>query len=154
MPASTSKYKSEYCQDIIKFFSRKHIKTVNKKPVANNLPFFSDYAHKIHINTDTLHEWKKVHPAFSEAYKKCKELQKTMLINLSLKGLYNAPFAIFTAKNITTMRDQKDIKLSGKVKLDALTTAEIDKELNDLEGWANKKPENKKAATIKGKDKA
>jgi len=138
-----TKYTEEHCQHIIQFFKD-----------SNGLPFFSAYAREIDVDADTLHEWKKVHPDFSEAYKECKAIQKEHLVNKALQGEYNPSFSIFTAKNIIGWRDQKDIKLSGGIKLDGLTTDEIDKELDDLERWTDKKPKSKKVVTTKGKDKA
>ncbi|MEK7180123.1 MAG: hypothetical protein AAB706_01495 [Patescibacteria group bacterium] len=42
---------------------------------------------------------------FCNAYKEAKELQKEFLINLGLAGAAPPAFAIFTAKNVTDMRD-------------------------------------------------
>jgi len=99
-----TKYKPEYCQGIIEFFLKP---LQSKKP---ELPFFSTYAREIKVNTDTLHEWKKVHPKFSEAYKQCKEIQEEVLAKYGLNGGFNATFSIFTAKNILGWRDVKEIK--------------------------------------------
>lgn len=94
-----TKYKHEYCQGIIDYFTS-----------SNNFPFFSEYSRIIEVNTDTLHEWKKVRPDFSEAYKKCKEIQKERLVRGALSNKLNPTFSIFTAKNILGWRDVKEIK--------------------------------------------
>lgn len=121
-----TKYDSKYCDEIIEFFgaepseerevtiTMKNGSTITKtEMVANRLPFFSAFARKIKVNTDTMNEWCSVYPEFSEAYKSAKELQKEFLIENGISGLYNPAFAIFTAKNITDMRDQQEIKHSG-----------------------------------------
>lgn len=87
--------------------------------VPNKLPFFSAFARKIGVNTDTLNEWGKQenlakYPGFSESYKQAKEMQKEMLIHNGLAGNYNATAFIFTAKNITDMRDVNVNELTGK----------------------------------------
>ena len=87
------------------------------KLVPNKLPFISAFARKIGVCTDTLYEWEKVHEDFSETMKKARELQKEFLIHNSLQGLYNSTAFIFTAKNITDMRDKQEIEHSGNVSL-------------------------------------
>lgn len=124
-----TKYKPGYCQEIVKFFSKepytekelKHyqddgetIKWIDYKEVANDIPFFSDFAASIGVNDDTLQNWTKKHPDFFGAYMRAKELQKQFLITNGLKGLYNPRFAIFTATNITDMQDKKEHEISGK----------------------------------------
>jgi hypothetical protein len=79
--------------------------------VANDLPFIEGFANSIGVHRDTLHEWTKRHPEFSDAYKRAKQLQRVMLWSNGLKGLYAQPYAILTTKNITDWRDQKDIDL-------------------------------------------
>lgn len=107
-----TKYKSEYCNEIIEYFKNPTIKMVGEK-VVPELPLFGAFAVSIGVTHDTLLEWIKVHPEFSVAYSKAKQLQETHLVQNTICGLYNSPFAIFTAKNILGWRDQQDIKHSG-----------------------------------------
>jgi len=113
-----TKYKPEYCKEIIEFFDIEHFniitetttykngnKTEREVRVPAQLPFFSAFAREIEVTTETLNQWTKKYPDFSDAYKRAKELQKEMLINNGLMGLYNASSYIFTAKNIAGMRD-------------------------------------------------
>ncbi len=51
---------------------------------------------------------------FSDAYKEAKELQKEFLMNLGLAGVTPAGAYIFTAKNITDMRDDQKIDHTTK----------------------------------------
>lgn len=91
-----TKYKPEYCQQIIDFFSDNN----------NKLPFFSAFARTIGIPEETVIDWQDQDEDFRRAYKICKDIQKEKLIEGGLSGKYNPTFAIFTAKNLTDMKDQ------------------------------------------------
>ena len=129
-----TKYKEEYCQELLDFFTVNHTKTVIKRKHTekqgeveyeveepNTLPTFEKFAVSIDVNTDTLLEWKNkknkdgtlFYPKFSAAYKKAKNLQKAMLVDLGMRGLYNPTFTIFVAKNITDMHDVQRQEVSG-----------------------------------------
>lgn len=123
-----TKYKRQYCQDIIDYFDiepyheveRKTIDVksgreyINHERLPNDLPFLSGFAHSIGVAHDTLVEWTNVHPEFSVAYKRAKQLQEQILAVNGLQGLYNASFAIFTAKNVAGWRDNKEVEHTGK----------------------------------------
>ena len=121
-------YKSEYCQQIIDYFSinpyRQEKLEVKYKDgrieekyteIANDLPLFSRFAVEIGVHRETLLNWSKEFPEFFDAYKKAKELQRAILITNGLRNNYQSTFAIFTAKNLTDMRDEQDIKHSGEI---------------------------------------
>lgn len=118
-----TKYKPEYCKEIVDYFSIEHSRIVLREAtnskgetytkeyeVANPLPLFKTFAGKIGVHIDTMLEWCKIHPDFSESYNKCKYLQEDMLNNNTLRNLYNAKYAQFLAKNITDMRDVKEVE--------------------------------------------
>lgn len=122
-----TKYKQEYCEKIIKFFDIEPTKEVdvvttfkNKttrestEERPNHLPFFADFAAKIGVNGDTIVEWAKKHKEFTAAYTRAKALQKQHLVTCGLLGLYNSKFAVFTAINITDMRDKREHEVGGK----------------------------------------
>lgn len=108
MPAGRpTKYKPEYCQQIVEWFE--------VKVKENELPFLSKWARQeARVCEDTAIEWTKQHEDFSEAYKKAKDIQKEFLITGGLTGKFNPTFAIFTAKNITDMRDMTNIDHTTK----------------------------------------
>ncbi len=55
---------------------------------------------------------------FCNAYKEAKEMQKEFLVNLGLSGAAPSTFTIFTAKNVTDMRDKSETDItSGGVPL-------------------------------------
>lgn len=99
---------------------------------CTSLPTFSAFASKINVDDDTINNWadakypkdysdkrlagKHKHPKFFGAYNKAKALQKAFLVNNGLKG-YSPPAAyIFTAKNITDMRDKQEVDHTTKGK--------------------------------------
>jgi hypothetical protein len=121
------KYKDRYAQDLIDFFSYPPYREVEVEHASKNgdvyhtyeerphdLPFFSAFARKIGVTMDTLIRWSKDIEKFAEAYKVAKGLQKEFLVTNSLRGLYNAKFAYFTAKNVTNWRDHKDVNIGGQ----------------------------------------
>lgn len=115
-----TKYRTEYCKAIIDYFNipatykakktyitesgREFIEEIER---PNSLPTMEGFACTIRVNVDTLHQWRKDYPEFSEAYTHAKALQKDILIQNGIRGLYNPQFAIFVAKNCTDMREQK-----------------------------------------------
>jgi len=119
-------YRPEYCEDIIKFFSRPLTKTVYKtyttkagtvikEPIEkpNELPTIEEYCSSIGIVVSTLHEWRKHHPEFSKAYTHAKQLEKDFLVKNGLCDRYNARFAQFVAINCTDMVDKIEVSGSG-----------------------------------------
>ena len=128
--ARPTKYKPEYCKEIIEFFDiEPHFETpvvfTDKKGntreevkfIPSDLPLFSAFAVSIGTHRETLINWTKAvdkkgnlkYPEFFDAYKKAKEYQRNILITNGIKGLYSVAFAIFTAKNIIGWKDRQDI---------------------------------------------
>ncbi len=126
-----SKYDPKYCDELIAFFDiepsyqsevtityKNGDKRTENKQVANNLPTLAGFASKIGVHRDTLNEWTREHPEFSDSLKKAKELQEHILISNGLQGLYQGAFAIFTAKNILNWRDKQETEVHGGVNED------------------------------------
>lgn len=120
--ARPTKYRQEYCDLLLKQFRISpyyeikvqkrtkngyfYTKTVRK---PNDLPTFTQFALSIGISRETLHEWAKPenedkYEGFSYAYRVAKSLQKDILIQNGLLGLYKSGFAIFMAKAITDLK--------------------------------------------------
>lgn len=121
-----SKYKPEICQEMIDYFSippyREVTKTIRPKNgdpyevetiEANDFPSFAGFAAKIGVHRETLHEWKRSHALFSDAYKMCKELQENFVLVNGFKGTVNTTFAIFTSKNLLSYRDRFSVEHEG-----------------------------------------
>jgi hypothetical protein len=127
-----TKYKPEYCEQVIEFFSVPHTVVVVDKViqkngsvidcpriVPNDLPTFQRFAHSIGVCKDTIYEWAKVHSDFSDSLKRAKELQEDMWLSNSLKGYYPNTFTIFAGKNMFGWRDKKETEFSGSVTMNA-----------------------------------
>ena len=102
-----TKYDNKFPDLLIEYFTEeiKH----------DRLPFLSKFARlKAKVCEDTAIEWTKEHPEFSEAYKMAKDMQKEFLIQGGISGKLNASSWIFTAKNITGMRDQTETVFPDK----------------------------------------
>lgn len=120
-------YDPKYCKELVAYFSRepyreKEITHTNSKgedwteykEVANDPPFFSAFARKIKVDTDTIVEWSHKYADFSVAYKRAKELQQEFIVTNGLKNLYAQPFAIFTMKNVCGWRDKNEFDFGDK----------------------------------------
>lgn len=129
-PGQPTKYKRAYCAAIIKYFDIEFTREVEiehskghgenqetwteTRLEAASLRYLANFAHSIGTNPQRLLEWCKVHPEFKEAYERAKELQKQHLIECGTRGLFNSHFTIFTAKNMTDMRDKTEHEIGGK----------------------------------------
>lgn len=119
------KYDPIYCKKIIQYFKVKPYHNVNitrvkdgKKiqtieEVPNDLPLLEGFAASIGVHRDTVHGWTEKYSEFSDALKIAKDLQKTILVTNGLRGLYPAAAFIFTAKNVTDMRDKQVVEHEG-----------------------------------------
>lgn len=118
-----TKYKPEYCTAIVEFFdgprTQERVKSITTgkneyertdyETVPMPLPTFAKFARSIGVNGDTIVEWTKHYPEFSAAYNAAKDLQKEFLVDNGLAGHYPPASFIFTAKNITDMRDRQEV---------------------------------------------
>lgn len=129
-----TKYKPEYAHSLLEYFQsapttkllqktyigKKGVQVTEDVEVANCIPFFERFAHSIGVTTKCMWEWKDKYPEFSKAYAQAQEIQKTFLIENGLLNRYNAQFAIFTAKNITDMRDKIDVDITQDIKIEVI----------------------------------
>jgi len=90
--------------------------------VANKFPTLARFATMIGVTRETLHDWatsKKEdgelkYPDFSYAYKRAKDYQEAILVEGTMLNVFNAPFSIFTAKNVLGWRDRTEQEITGK----------------------------------------
>lgn len=150
-----SLYKPEYCKALIDFFSVKPYRRevseeitsdgVNSKGgtnhfvkkkyrlVPNDPPFFEDFATSIGVSDDTIVNWAKTHDEFLAAYNKAKFLQKKFLIVNGLAGTNPPASYIFTAKNVTDMRDKHEVAETRDLHLKLTDLDKLsDPQLDDL----------------------
>ncbi len=129
------KYTVEVCKDmaqqLVSFFDVEATKIIHEKfyykngdekkkeiEVANELPTLIGFCRKYGVNKETLIRLVKmrdengglIHKELTNAYKKIKAIQKDIWMKNSLKGLYNAQFAIFTGKNVFGWKDKHEIE--------------------------------------------
>lgn len=126
-----TKYKPEYCKEIINYFDKPLFIEVEvekmsasgavkkiKERVANNMPTFERFAHSIGVCMDTLHEWRKHHREFSDAYRKAKGMQKSFVLTHGMSGNYNANFAKFFAINNLDMKESSHLTTENEHKVE------------------------------------
>lgn len=113
-----SKYKKEYCQLMINWFSRDLTREVEVEKIEygkavkineiqpNYPPMFGAFAREIGVSHATLIDWTKKNKEFLEAYNECKQIQRDHIVMGCLMGIYNANFGRFTMKNISEWRDK------------------------------------------------
>jgi hypothetical protein len=123
-PGQPTKYKPEYCQQLIDYFSIEPLEIIREQEITDTeggkyisrrlprrFPWFEGFARKIGIHRNTLKNWCAEHPEFAEAYETAKDLQREFLVDIGLSGATSASFAIFTMKNVCGWRDERDLKL-------------------------------------------
>lgn len=147
------KYKEEYCEQLIEFFSgpdtEVHYKEVFDRQgnvvsrtsivMAAEYPTFERFAAKIGVTTQTLLEWCQRYPRFLSCYARAKELQLGKLTSNALRGLYNPIYAKFEAVNNHNQKDKQEVdaNVSGVV-LDDKTRALIERVERRLHGEEGK----------------
>lgn len=123
-PGQPTKYKPEYCQQLIDHFSIEPLKIVAEQKIIGpeggkyvsrrlpqRFPWFEGFARKIGVHRNTLKNWCAEHPEFAEAYETAKDLQREFIVDVALSGAAPPSFAIFTMKNVCGWRDERDLKL-------------------------------------------
>ncbi len=91
-----------------------HLQTLeeHKDPI-----FIENWARQHNISDQTLRNYCEANEEFLASYKRCKQIQKEVLVRGGLKGWFNPTAFIFTAKNITDMRDKIETEHSGELKV-------------------------------------
>jgi len=124
-----TKYDPKYCKKIEEYFNKKNIVDIVKTKAGNrtietvypcNMPLFQEFATKIGVHVDTLHEWKKKHKEFSESYTLCQQHQHRILVQNALNGHYNSKFSWLLAKNILGFRDKTEQVIEANVKSETI----------------------------------
>jgi hypothetical protein len=104
-----TKYKKEYCQKVIDFMAQGYS--------------FEAFAGSIGVCADTVFEWAKVHPEFSDSKKLAYERNRVFWETQGIDGLrssknnsFNATVWIFNMKNRFRWRDR--VEHSGGIEID------------------------------------
>jgi hypothetical protein len=138
-------YRKEATETLKEYYKDGGLKkeSTKSKLIPNKLPTLYQFARSIKVSYWTVWNWakggdkgeevknkekytpeeleekeevKRQIKEFSNAYKESKELQKEFLISIGLSGAAPSPFAIFTAKNLTDMRDKTETDITTKGK--------------------------------------
>ena len=123
-PGRPTKYKPEYCQQLIDYFSIEPLEIIREQEITDTegdkyisrrlprrFPWLEGFARKIGVHRNTLRDWCDLHPEFAEAYETAKDLQREFIVDVALSGAAPPSFAIFTMKNVCGWRDERDLKL-------------------------------------------
>lgn len=139
------KYKKEYADMLIEYFSVPKIVTFRKRKYYTNgkvkeeelitqppiYPTFEGFAKSIGVTSGTLQNWREIYPSFNEAYERALDMQKDILITNSLGGLYNGNFAKFIASAQFGMAEKTEQKITGiegiDLNIELLRSGEKDK---------------------------
>lgn len=84
-----------------------------KNKLRVNLPTIQGLSSYLKVNQDTLYEWAKVHPEFSETLANIKAEQAKRLMNSGLSGDYNPTIAKLMLSSNHGMREGTDITTGG-----------------------------------------
>lgn len=141
---SPPKYDPKYVQEFIDYFSEPPYREVLKKIVtkqgdvvevpvneATDFKSLAGFAIKIGVHRDTLHQWAKEFPDFSDVYSRAKDFQENFLTVNGAKTLIQPQFGMFIAKNVTDFKDKREVELSGNVQ--NLSDEELEKRTKLLE---------------------
>lgn len=105
MAGAPSKYKPEYCSQLIEFMGDE----------ARPMPYEA-FAHVIGVDRDTLYEWEKVHKEFSDAKKKAKAANLQALMAIGIRGMTGTLTVQSTVTNTELDGTKKDEKGKPLVK--------------------------------------
>lgn len=125
---ASDKYKEEYCDDIIKFFTEVEDNTLYKEyydsngnvkyrepiPQPPRLPTFERYATKLGVTMETLINWCKRHKRFKHSYARAKQIQLCVIKEYAANKQYDSNFAKFLCINNHDMADKtsQDLKFT------------------------------------------
>lgn len=148
-----SKYDPKYCDEIIRFmsgtqheivvdrtfytskdeiepdvdwFRRANVKKEEHKVFAQVFPTLERFCHNIGVHKDTLHEWCSIYPEFSEAYKKARQIQESILVENALNNNYSANFSMFLAKNAFWWKDKTEVDQNIKAEINNTSNLSTD----------------------------
>lgn len=101
-----TKYKPEYCQRIIEFFSGdpyQRFPDENGKPtyLPPKLPTIERFADSLSVHKDTIYEWAKRHTDFSDALKIAQQKGKIFLDDAGLAAIYDRGYTTLIRNSLS-----------------------------------------------------
>jgi len=139
-----SKYKKEYCQQIIDYFrdfemfdeipvekqDKEGNVTTTMKQIPARPPSITKFGTLIGVHYDTLLEWQKIYPEFSLSYKAGKKIYEDIIRDGAMIGLYKENFTKMVMSHNFDWSDK--VQTKTEVKIDNLTDEELAQKLADL----------------------
>lgn len=104
--ARPSSYNSKYINSVDEF--------VKQKVEVGEIPTVEGFSVSLGHHKDTIYEWIKKYPKFSDAIKKLLSYQAQMLQTNGLSQKYNPTMAIFLLKNNHGFKDKTEIDTTSK----------------------------------------
>ncbi len=84
-----------------------------KNKINVKLPTIEGLSRYLGIHKDTVYEWEKIHPEFSDALSNLRAKQGEVLINKGLSGDYNPTIAKLMLSNNHGYREKTDVTTNG-----------------------------------------
>ncbi|MGR3504927.1 MAG: terminase small subunit [Paracoccaceae bacterium] len=115
MLAKARKYVSECADEFYDYIKSESDKgATQEQKVWANIPTVEGLALELSVNPDTLYEWAKHHPSFSETLRDLVHKQKKMLIKGGLSGYYNPTIAKLVLSANHGMTERTDVTSGDK----------------------------------------
>ncbi len=123
-------YHPGLCEEILEFFDVEYTREIEishtnskgetwteSKTIANHVPQVMEFSRKIGVCRDTIYEWAKQHPEFSDALTRAQEMGESMTVSNAMMGFYNPNFTQLVMKNRYGWKDKKDLDVPGGLKV-------------------------------------
>lgn len=107
-----SKYKPEYCQDLIDYFRVPRPDPANPNSMAY-FPTMYGFAARVGVSDETIADWCKKYPDFLRAYTIAQQLGRNQLIHGGLSEKYNASFAKFVGVNMGMISEHSKAEVAN-----------------------------------------
>lgn len=105
----SNKYKEEYCDKIIEYFSAD----------SGKLPTLEGFASSIGVLVETLERWANANAQFKSSFELAKQMQKNKIITDALDRSYDGNFAKFLLVNCHGMREKSEVESTVQAKVES-----------------------------------
>lgn len=108
-----SKYSEEMVEKAREYLDS-CVDSITDHGITVNLPTIYGLARYINVNRDTLYEWAKHNPIFSDTLRDIEEEQAQRLLNNGLSGAYNSTIAKLILSSNHGMKERTDTTTNDK----------------------------------------